>query len=226
MRKRGATSSTAVSSLSTTATAAKPSSSTAASAAANISNCSVTIFDGTGSRRAARLRARGLPFGVDRRRRRRRADRRRPPARRASPGGAPRAPVESTHGGELALQALAHDELEDLEGVLAGALVALVPAHDPAQLVRRHDGGRREPPPRPRRLAGAGDADEHHQARVRQPDAHGGWLPHGQVRRARARAAAIAGASPSVPAASPTASTGTPRSGTTAGARSTSTVSS
>ena len=69
-------------------------------------------------------------------------------------------------------QALGDDQLEHLGGVLRRPQVVAVTSDDGAQVVRRHDRGRREPAPRPRRLAGAGDADEHHEARV--GEAHDG----------------------------------------------------
>ena len=79
------------------------------------------------------------------------------------------------HGEQAAAQPLGDDQLEDLGGVLGRPQVVAVAPDDGPQVVRRDDRRRLEPPPRPGRLAGPGDADQHDQARVWQPDAHG---PH------------------------------------------------
>ena len=73
---------------------------------------------------------------------------------------------------------LAHEEGE---GVLGGTLVPLVHADHRAERVRADDLVGVEVPSRPRRLAGAGHADEHDEARVGEPEGH---RRHG-IRRGR-----------------------------------------
>jgi hypothetical protein len=76
-------------------------------------------------------------------------------------------------GGHPARQPLGHDELEDLEGVAAGALVALARAHDGAQPIRRDDVTAVELLTGPPRLASRGGADENDQAGTGQPQLGG-----------------------------------------------------
>ena len=56
--------------------------------------------------------------------------------------------------------------------VIARPQVVAVVADDGAQVVPRHDGGGREPPPGPGGLPGPGDADHDHQARLGEADGH------------------------------------------------------
>ncbi len=63
-------------------------------------------------------------------------------------------------------EALAGDVVQDVEGVLGGALVVLVVRDEAAAEVGRDDLGRLEVPAGEGGLAGAGGADEHHQGEV------------------------------------------------------------
>jgi hypothetical protein len=75
-------------------------------------------------------------------------------------------------GGEPSTEAGVGDALEDLEGVLRCPLVVLVPTDDGPERIGRHDPPIPERRCGPRRFAGAGRADEDHEARVGEPE-HG-----------------------------------------------------
>ena len=75
------------------------------------------------------------------------------------------ADVGGVHDGEpAAREPLADDVAEHVEGVLAGGLVVLVVGDQAAAEVRRHDLEAAEVARRERRLAGARDANERHEA--------------------------------------------------------------
>ena len=78
-------------------------------------------------------------------------------------------PGRVDHGGQPAGEALRHDQVEQLERVAARALVALAAPHDRAQPVGGDDLVGLEPRPRPVRLPRRRRADQHDEARIRQP---------------------------------------------------------
>src|SRR5215217_5024218 len=75
-------------------------------------------------------------------------------------------PGRVDHGREPPAQALGDDQVEHLERVAAGALVALAGPDDGAEPVGRDDLVGMEPRVRPVRLAGRGRADQHDEARI------------------------------------------------------------
>ena len=117
----------------------------------------VTTLAGTGSARA-RLRRRTSRGGRVERRRRGPARRGARPARATRPGAPRRAPSSRPPSSAGARSRLADDQVEHLEGVAAGALVALARADDRAQPVRGDDLVGVEPRGRPVRLARARSA--------------------------------------------------------------------
>jgi hypothetical protein len=108
-------------------------------------------------------------------------DRDRPGIGERAPAGAPLGIQASRidDGRQPPREPLGDDELEYLEGVPAGALVALTRADDRAQPVRGDDLIGRERVGGPVRLAGRGGADEHDEARIGQAHglAHAAGLP-------------------------------------------------
>jgi hypothetical protein len=84
-------------------------------------------------------------------------------AGRLEPGGV-------DDGGEAAPETVVDHQVQHLEGGRAGPLVALTGADHGPEPVRRHHLVRGEPLLRPRRLAAPRRPDEHHQARIGQPD--------------------------------------------------------
>ena len=78
-------------------------------------------------------------------------------------------PGRVDHGGQPAGEALRHDQVEQLERVAARTLVALAAPDDRAQAVGGDDLVGLEPRARPVRLPRRRRADEHDEARIRQP---------------------------------------------------------
>ena len=78
-------------------------------------------------------------------------------------------PGRVDHGGQPTGEALRHDQVEQLERVAARALVALAATDDRAQAVGGDDLVGLEPRARPVRLPRRRRADQHDEARIRQP---------------------------------------------------------